>query len=72
MEVEAFREQVLRQVFGPEREEVSEEWKKLHSEELHDLHFCPRIIRELTRKKIKWGGERVTYGREGKHEVDFS
>jgi hypothetical protein len=35
---------VLRKVFGPNRVEVTEHWRKLHSEELQDLYFCPNII----------------------------
>jgi hypothetical protein len=42
---------VLRRIFGPKRDEVTEEWRKLHNEELRDLYSSPSIIR-----MIKMGG----------------
>jgi hypothetical protein len=36
---------VLRRIFGPKRDEVTREWKKLHNEELRDLYSSPSIIR---------------------------
>jgi hypothetical protein len=36
---------VLRRIFGPKRDEVTGEWRKLHNEELHDLYSSPSIIR---------------------------
>jgi hypothetical protein len=36
---------VLRRIFGPKRDEVMGRWRKLHNEELHDLHSSPSIIR---------------------------
>jgi hypothetical protein len=38
---------VLRRIFGPKRDEVTGEWRKLHSEELNDLYFSPNIIRVI-------------------------
>jgi hypothetical protein len=35
---------VLRRTFGPKRDEVTGEWRKLHNEELHDLYFSPNIV----------------------------
>jgi len=40
-----FENRVLRRIFGPKREEVPGEWRKLHNEELNDLCFSPNIIR---------------------------
>jgi hypothetical protein len=39
-----FENRVLRRVFGPKRDEVTEEWKKLHNEELRDLYSLPNIV----------------------------
>jgi hypothetical protein len=40
-----FEHRVLRRIFGPMREEVRGEWRKLHNKELHDLCSSPSIIR---------------------------
>jgi hypothetical protein len=40
-----FENRVLRRIFGPKRDEVTEGWRKLHNEELHDLYSSPIIIR---------------------------
>jgi hypothetical protein len=38
---------VLRRIFGPKREEVAGGWRKLHDEELHNLHASPNIRRVI-------------------------
>ena len=40
-----FDTRVLRRVFGPKRDEVTGEWRKLHNEELSDLYSLPNIVR---------------------------
>ena len=40
-----FENSVLRRVFGPKRDEVIGEWRKLHEEELNDLYSIPNIVR---------------------------
>jgi hypothetical protein len=42
-----FENRVLRGIFGPKRDEVMGEWRKLHNEELHNLYSSPGIIRQV-------------------------
>jgi hypothetical protein len=42
-----FENRVLRRIFGPRRDEVTGDWRKLHIEELHSLYSSPSIIRML-------------------------
>jgi hypothetical protein len=42
-----FENRVLRRIFGPKRDEVVEEWRRLHSRELHNLYSSPNIIRQI-------------------------
>jgi hypothetical protein len=53
---------VLRRIFGPKRDEVTEEWKKLHIEELHDLYSSPSIIRIIKARKMRWAGHVALMG----------
>jgi hypothetical protein len=45
---------VLRRIFGPKRDEVTGEWRKLHNEELCDLYSSPSIITLFKSKKMRW------------------
>ena len=49
-----FENRVLRRVFGPKREEVTREWRKLHNEELRDLYSLHNIVRVVKSRRIKW------------------
>jgi hypothetical protein len=42
-----FENRVLRSIFGPKRDEVTGEWRKLHNEELHNLYSFPDIIKQV-------------------------
>jgi hypothetical protein len=46
-----FENRVPRRIFGPKRDEVTGEWRKLHNEELHDLYSSSNIIRVIKSKK---------------------
>jgi len=59
---------VLRRIFGPRRDEVTGEWRRLHNEELNDLYSSPNILRVIKLSKMRWaahvarmGEERVVY-----------
>jgi hypothetical protein len=43
-------------IFGPKRDEVTGEWRKLYNEELHDLYSSPSIIRIIKARRMKWAG----------------
>jgi hypothetical protein len=47
---------VLRRIFGPKRDEVTGDWRKLHNEELHNLCTSPDIIRQVKSRRMRWAG----------------
>jgi hypothetical protein len=49
-----FENRVLRGIFGPKRNEVTGEWRKLHNEELRDLYSTPSIIRMIKSRRMGW------------------
>jgi hypothetical protein len=60
----AFENRVLRRIFGPKRDEVTGEWRKLHNEELHILYSSPNIIRQIKSRRIRWAGHMACLGKE--------
>jgi hypothetical protein len=59
-----FQNRVLRRIFGPKRDEVTGEWRRLHNEELRDLHSSPSIIRIIKSRKMRWAGHVARMGEE--------
>jgi hypothetical protein len=57
---------VLRIIFGPKRDEVTGQWKKLHSEELHNLYSSPYTIRQIKSRRKRWAGHVVRMGEDRK------
>ena len=51
-----FENRVFRRVFGPKRDEVTEERRKLHNEELSDLYSLPNIVLVVKSRRIRWAG----------------
>jgi len=57
-----FENRVLRRIFGPKRDEVTGEWRKLHNEELNDLYCSPNIVRVIKSRRIRWAGHLARMG----------
>ena len=49
-----FENRVLRRIFGPKRDEVTGEWRKLHNEELSAVYSSPNIIRVIISRRMRW------------------
>ena len=47
---------MLRRIFGPRRDEVTGEWRRLHNEELNGLYFSPNIVRVTKSRRMGWAG----------------
>ena len=68
--VRVFGNGLLRRIFGPKRDGVTGEWRKLHNEELNDLYCSPDIVRVIKSRRMRWAGHvaRMEEGR-GVHKV---
>jgi hypothetical protein len=62
--LKVFENRVLRRVFGPRRDEVTGEWRKLHNEELNDLFSLPNIVRVVKSRKMRWAGHVARMGED--------
>ena len=51
-----FENRMLRGIFGPKRDEVTGEWRKLHNEELNDLYFSPNNVQVIKLRRMRWVG----------------
>jgi hypothetical protein len=51
-----FENRVLRRIFGPKRDKVTGEWRKLHNKELRDLYSSPSKIRIIKSRMMRWAG----------------
>jgi hypothetical protein len=59
-----FENRVLRRVFGPKRDKVTGEWRKLNNEELNDLYFLPNIVRVVKSRRMRWAGHVARMGED--------
>jgi len=57
-----FENRVLRRVFGPKRDEVTGEWRKLHNEELSDLYSLPNTVQVVKSRRMRWAGHVACMG----------
>jgi hypothetical protein len=61
--VTVFENRVLRRIFGPKRDKVTGEWRKLHNYELNDIYSSPNIVLEIKSRRIRWAGHVACLGR---------
>jgi len=59
-----FENMVLRKIFGPRKDEVTGEWRRLHNEELNDLYSSPNIVRVIKSRRTRWAGHVARMGEE--------
>ena len=65
-----FESRVLRRIFGPKRDKVTGEWRKLYSEELNDLYCSRNIIQVIKSRRMRWAGHVARMGeRRGVYRV---
>ena len=61
-----FENKVLRRIFGPRRDEVTGDWRKLHNDELNDLYSSPNIVRVIKWRRMRWAGQVAVWVRRGR------
>ena len=59
-----FENRVLRKIFGPRRDEVTGEWRRLYNEELNDFYPSPNIVRVINSRRMRWAGHVARMGEE--------
>jgi hypothetical protein len=65
-----FENRELRRVFGPKKDEVTGEWRKLHNEELRDLYSLPNIVLVVKSRRMRWAWHVARMGEgRGVHRV---
>jgi hypothetical protein len=64
-----FENRVLRRIFGPSRDKVTREWRKLH-EEFNNLYSSPSIVRVIKSRRMRWSGYIARMG-EGEGYTEF-
>ena len=59
-----FENMVLRRIFGPRRDEVTGEWRRLYNEDLNDLYCSPNIVRVIKSRRMRWAWHVARMGEE--------
>ena len=55
-EMRVFENKVLSRIYGPRRDEVTAEWRRLHNEEINVLYCSPNIVRVIKWRRMRWAG----------------
>jgi hypothetical protein len=71
LRLRVFESTVQRRIFGPKRNEVRGEWRKLHNEELNDLYSSPNIVRVMKSRRMRWVGHVTRMGGEERRIQGF-
>jgi hypothetical protein len=59
---DVFENRALRRIFGPKRDEVTGDWRKLHNEGLHNLYSSPSLIKMNKSRRMRWEGQAARMG----------
>jgi hypothetical protein len=62
-----FENRMLRRIFGPKRDEVTGDWRKLHNEKLHNFYYLQNIIRMMKSMRMRWAEHVARMGKRGMH-----
>jgi hypothetical protein len=59
-----FENRLLRRIYGPKRDEVTREWRKLHNEELRDFYFSRNVSKIIKSRRMRWAGHVARMGKK--------
>ena len=68
--LKVFENRAVREIFGAKRDEVTGKWRKIHNDELYDLHFSPYIVRVITSRRMIWAGHVAGVGERERERED--
>jgi len=66
-----FENMVLRRIFGPRRDDVTGEWRRLHNEELNDLYSSRNIVWVIISRRMRWAGHVARMGEDRRFIVSW-